>query len=77
MNSVYICSIGGLDSSLIAALVAKLCQEEGVKYPVQTFACGMEGSPDLIAAKKVLGKSMKLNTCIYHNSSNLMWNTMK
>lgn len=44
---------GGLDSSLIAALTVKLLQEEGIKYPIQTFACGMEGSPDLIAAKKV------------------------
>merc|ERR1711881_165218 len=44
---------GGLDSSLVAALVVKLCREQGVKYPIQTFSIGMEGSTDLAAAKKV------------------------
>ncbi len=47
------CFVGGLDSSLIAALVVQCAREEGIKYPIQTFCTGMEGSPDLIAAKKV------------------------
>ena len=53
MKTGFILISGGLDSSLVAGLVTKLAQEEGVKYTIQTFACGMEGSPDLIAAKKV------------------------
>lgn len=44
---------GGLDSSLVAALVVKLSKKRGITYPIQTFAIGMEGSPDLKAAKKV------------------------
>ena len=44
---------GGLDSSLIASLVVKLCREQGLKYPIQTFSIGLPGSPDLIYAKKV------------------------
>ncbi|KAK7465240.1 hypothetical protein BaRGS_00037577 [Batillaria attramentaria] len=44
---------GGLDSSLVAALLVKMSKEMGEAYPIQSFAVGMEGSPDLIAAKKV------------------------
>ncbi|XP_055871079.1 asparagine synthetase [glutamine-hydrolyzing]-like [Biomphalaria glabrata] len=44
---------GGLDSSLVAALLVKLTKEKGINYPIQTFAIGLEGSPDLVAAKKV------------------------
>ncbi|XP_076461604.1 asparagine synthetase [glutamine-hydrolyzing]-like [Babylonia areolata] len=44
---------GGLDSSLVAALLVKLSKEMGLDYKIQTFATGMEGSPDLKAAKKV------------------------
>ena len=44
---------GGLDSSLVAALLVKLSKELGVTYPVQTFSTGMEGSTDLMAARKV------------------------
>ncbi|ELT92908.1 hypothetical protein CAPTEDRAFT_218038 [Capitella teleta] len=44
---------GGLDSSLISALVMKLAKEEGFTYPIQTFATGMVGSPDIVAAKQV------------------------
>lgn len=44
---------GGLDSSLVAALVVKLAREQGFAYPIQTFSIGLPGSPDLIAAKKV------------------------
>ena len=52
-KSSFISIAGGLDSSLIAALVVKLAKEEGIDYPVQTFSVGMEGSPDVIAARKV------------------------
>ncbi|BFZ02043.1 hypothetical protein BsWGS_05082 [Bradybaena similaris] len=44
---------GGLDSSLVAALFKKVAHEKGITYPLQTFAVGLEGSPDLKAAKKV------------------------
>ncbi|XP_065666231.1 asparagine synthetase [glutamine-hydrolyzing] [Hydra vulgaris] len=44
---------GGLDSSLVAALVVKLFREEGLSYPLQTFSIGLPNSPDLIAARKV------------------------
>lgn len=44
---------GGLDSSLVASLVCKFVEEEGRGYPVQTFSIGLEGSPDIIAARKV------------------------
>ncbi|KAK3108126.1 hypothetical protein FSP39_001696 [Pinctada imbricata] len=44
---------GGLDSSLVAALVVKKSKEMGVTYPIQTFSIGMENSPDLLAARKV------------------------
>ena len=43
---------GGLDSSLTAALTVKLLKEDDVKYNVQTFAIGMEGSTDIAAAQK-------------------------
>ena len=45
---------GGLDSSLITAIVVKKAKEMNLTYPIQTFAIGMEGSPDLAAAKKVI-----------------------
>ncbi|KAK9501113.1 hypothetical protein O3M35_002219 [Rhynocoris fuscipes] len=44
---------GGLDSSLITALVVKLAKENNVPYKIQTFAIGMGSSPDLVAARKV------------------------
>ncbi|XP_063225721.1 asparagine synthetase [glutamine-hydrolyzing] [Bacillus rossius redtenbacheri] len=44
---------GGLDSSLIAALTVKLAKEEKLPYKIQTFAIGMEDSPDIVAARKV------------------------
>ncbi|KAG8443097.1 hypothetical protein GDO86_011786 [Hymenochirus boettgeri] len=44
---------GGLDSSLVAATVLKLMKQCSKPYPLQTFAIGMEDSPDLLAAKKV------------------------
>jgi asparagine synthase (glutamine-hydrolysing) len=43
---------GGLDSSLIAALVAKRLRAAGAP-PLQTFSIGMAGSSDLLHARKV------------------------
>ncbi|PWJ10197.1 asparagine synthase (glutamine-hydrolyzing) [Jannaschia seohaensis] len=43
---------GGLDSSIIAALAAKVRARRGLP-PLKTFAVGTEGSPDLAAARKV------------------------
>jgi len=42
---------GGLDSSLIAAIAAKLQAEDGDR--LKTFAVGTEGSSDIIAARRV------------------------
>ena len=42
---------GGLDSSLISAIAAKLLHKKGIKLP--TFSIGFENAPDLIAARKV------------------------
>ncbi|XP_031566811.1 asparagine synthetase [glutamine-hydrolyzing]-like [Actinia tenebrosa] len=44
---------GGLDSSLVASLLTKLAKESGIDYPIQTFSIGMEGSTDILAARKV------------------------
>lgn len=44
---------GGLDSSLIAAILLKLAKEEGLEYKIQTFAVGMGTSPDIVAARQV------------------------
>ncbi|KAL5007851.1 hypothetical protein ScPMuIL_016657 [Solemya velum] len=44
---------GGLDSSLVTALVVKHAKENNFMYPIQTFSIGMEGSTDLLAARKV------------------------
>ncbi|XP_064839450.1 asparagine synthetase [glutamine-hydrolyzing]-like isoform X1 [Oncorhynchus masou masou] len=44
---------GGLDSSLVAAMLVKLAKEEKLKYPIQTFAIGAEDSPDILAARMV------------------------
>lgn len=41
---------GGLDSSLVAAIVARRCHELGTK--LETFAVGTEGSDDLLAARE-------------------------
>ena len=51
---------GGLDSSLVDSYITKLAKENGIDYSVQTFSIGMEGSTDIIAARKVaehIGKS--------------------
>jgi asparagine synthase (glutamine-hydrolysing) len=42
---------GGLDSSLIAAIAARITAEHGRR--LQTFAVGTPGSPDLVAARRV------------------------
>ncbi|KAG2465075.1 ASNS synthetase, partial [Polypterus senegalus] len=44
---------GGLDSSLVAALLVKFAREKKYKYPIQTFSIGMEDSPDVKAARLV------------------------
>ncbi|XP_046397887.1 asparagine synthetase [glutamine-hydrolyzing] [Ischnura elegans] len=44
---------GGLDSSLISALLVKLAKEEGISYKVQSFSIGMGESPDIVAAREV------------------------
>nr|XP_018901104.1 PREDICTED: asparagine synthetase [glutamine-hydrolyzing] [Bemisia tabaci] len=44
---------GGLDSSLIAALLVKLTKKANLPYKIQSFAIGMGESPDLIAARQV------------------------
>ncbi len=43
---------GGLDSSIIAAL-AQLVLAEAGRGPLRTFSVGLEGSPDLVAARQV------------------------
>lgn len=42
---------GGLDSSLIASIYSRLSSN-----PIKTFSIGLEGSPDLVAARKVSEK---------------------
>jgi len=44
---------GGLDSSLIAALVQKCMREKDPDFVLQTFSVGMSGSTDLAYAQKV------------------------
>lgn len=44
---------GGLDSSLIAALVARELRAAGVSTPLKTFSIGMAGSEDLRHARAV------------------------
>ncbi|XP_028142034.2 asparagine synthetase [glutamine-hydrolyzing] [Diabrotica virgifera virgifera] len=44
---------GGLDSSLIAALLVKEAKSANVPYKVQSFSIGMGDSPDLRAARVV------------------------
>lgn len=44
---------GGLDSSLIAALLVKEAKRANLPYKIQSFACGMGDSPDIRAAREV------------------------
>ena len=43
---------GGVDSSLVASIATRLCRERGAPPP-QSFAIGLEGGPDLAAARRV------------------------
>lgn len=49
---------GGLDSSLVAALLAKFAKEKNFPYKIQSFAIGMGESPDIIAARQVPNPAM-------------------
>jgi len=51
---------GGLDSSLVAAIVAKYSDQ-----PIRTFCCGMKGSTDMIYAKMVADHIKSNHTEIY------------
>ncbi|CAG9768313.1 unnamed protein product [Ceutorhynchus assimilis] len=44
---------GGLDSSLVAALLVQEAKKINLPYKIQSFAIGMEGSPDLEKARQV------------------------
>ena len=46
---------GGLDSSLIAAIAVRHAREHGLNggRPIDTFSIGLEGAPDLLAARQV------------------------
>ncbi|XP_025989716.1 asparagine synthetase [glutamine-hydrolyzing] [Solenopsis invicta] len=44
---------GGLDSSLVAALLMKQSKEHNLPYKIQSFAIGMGDSPDIVAARQV------------------------
>jgi asparagine synthase (glutamine-hydrolysing) len=44
---------GGLDSSLIAALAARMMREQAISQSLHTFSIGFEGAPDLVAARAV------------------------
>lgn len=45
---------GGLDSSLVAALLVKYAKKHNLPYKIPSFSIGMEGSPDILAARQVL-----------------------
>lgn len=51
VRAVGACLSGGLDSSLVAAIAAKQLAKKGGQ--LHTYSVGMEGSPDLIAARLV------------------------
>ena len=44
---------GGLDSSLVASVAHRLRRERGIAAPVPSYCIGLEGSPDLAAARRV------------------------
>jgi len=44
---------GGLDSSLITAIVSQYRREHGIHTPLETYSIGLEGSVDLKYARKV------------------------
>ncbi len=43
---------GGVDSSIVASIATRLCRESGAPPP-RSFAIGLEGGPDLAAARRV------------------------
>lgn len=43
---------GGVDSSLVASIAARLCRDAGAPPP-RSFSIGLAGAPDLIAARRV------------------------
>lgn len=48
---------GGLDSSLVAAICSRNINRHSTSFPkLHSFTVGLEGAPDLIAAKKVADK---------------------
>ena len=51
VRAVGACLSGGLDSSLVAAIAAKQLAKKGIQ--LHTYTVGMEGSPDLVAARQV------------------------
>ena len=51
VREVGACLSGGLDSSLVAAIAAKILQKRGKK--LHTYSIGMQGSTDLAFARKV------------------------
>ena len=58
---------GGLDSSLVASVAQKHLISLGNKpSDLHTFSIGLEGSPDLIAAKKVADFLDFLDFCFFH-----------
>jgi asparagine synthase (glutamine-hydrolysing) len=57
---------GGLDSSLVAAIAARILAEQGKR--LKTFCIGMEGSTDMIYANKVAQYINSDHTNIYFNT---------
>ena len=51
VRDVGACLSGGLDSSLVAAIAARILAQRGVS--LHTYSIGMEGSPDLEKAREV------------------------
>ena len=54
---------GGLDSSLVASLVVKMCDKAGKPRPA-TFSIGLQNSPDLKNARKV-PDILAMCVCVY------------
>jgi asparagine synthase (glutamine-hydrolysing) len=61
---------GGLDSSLIAALVAKRLKETGA-LPLRTYSIGMERSSDLLHARMVAEHIGSIHTEIFVTAEDL------
>lgn len=61
---------GGLDSSLIAALVARRLKEKG-GLPLRTYSIGMEGSSDLLHARLVAEHIGSIHTEVFVTAEDL------